>query len=318
MQRHNTLVSLVFGSILNLSPLISLDAYASDCVKPATRFDLGRGGCPESVEKRRQESLAPSVLIEPEYPVRIKYLQMADQVTGKSRSFEMISQNGSSIELLFDKPNRESLLIDSKRIISWKSGIAGQGSDSSAAISTAVAGALFFWPMMLAAPFMVQNYTITAFEIVYVDEYGANTPVNFVTTTPPTPVLALLKFASGLNMGEIRSSEQLRGYYETGLQLSLKRLQTYRNAITVTDSRKPWCSYLDLSGDKAAVQAYQRSLASVKDLHKTLGLENFEESLSLSGDERWDDYLASRPGLKQWAQVHKQQANTMRQCDNRQ
>jgi hypothetical protein len=270
--------------------------------------------CRESVEKQRAEDKKPKPLEPPKYPVKTGFFQMADRDTGTQVPFYFSSQDGSILTLNYEKNIRPSISLKAGEIVSWKSGIVGKGSDSSAAISTAVAGALFFWPMMLAAPFMVKNYTITGFEVLYVDEFGKDQPLTFVTIESPTTALALLKFATGLNSGETRSLDITKKLYETGLDNSLKTLQNQKDKVLVKNSKKPWCSYVDTSKKSDELTAYEQSVAHVKVLYTKLGKDEFNDSSTKTADAQWDQYLASNPGMAAWSKAFPQQANALKSC----
>jgi hypothetical protein len=278
------------------------------------KYDPRDPKCSESVEKQRAEDKKPKPLEPPKYPVKTGFFQMADQDTGTQVPFYFSSQDGSILTLNYEKNIRPSISLNTGEIVSWKSGVAGKGSDSSTAISTAVAGALFFWPMMLAAPFMVKNYTITGFEVLYVDEFGKDQPLTFVTIESPTTALALLKFATGLNSGETRSLDATKKLYETGLENSLKKLQSQKDKVLVKNSKKPWCSYVDTSKKSDDLTAYEQSVSHVKALYTKLGKGEFSDSNTQTADAQWDQYLASNPGMATWSKAFPQQATALKSC----
>jgi hypothetical protein len=287
-------------------------ASADPC--DSAKYDPRHPECRESVEKRRAEDKKPKPLEPPKYPVKTGFFQMADRETGTQVPFYFSSQDGSILTLNYEKNIRSPLSLKSGEIVSWKSAVAGQGSDSSAAISTAVAGALFFWPMMLAAPFMVKNYTITGFEVLYIDEFGKDQPLTFVTIESPATGLALLKFATGLNSGETLSSDVTKKLYEAGLENSLNRLQSQKSKILVKNSKKPWCSYVDTSKKSDDLTAYEQSVSHVKALYTKLGRGEFNDSSSQTANAQWDQYLATNPGMAAWTKAFPQQANALKSC----
>jgi hypothetical protein len=302
----------IFTLLVAIPFQFQISARALPC--DSAQFDPRSPECQESVEKRRAEDKKPKPLGPPIYPVKTGFLQMSDSETGTQIPFYFSSQDGSLLVLNYDKNVRPSLSLRSGEIVSWKSAVAGKGSDSSAAISTAVAGALFFWPMMLAAPFMVQNYTITGFEVMYIDEFGKDQPLTFVTIENPTPAIALLKFSTGLESGEVRGPDITRSLYETGLKNSMARLQGQKEKILVRNTKKPWCSFIDVSKKNDDVKAYEQSVANVKALHLKLGLPAFNDSSNQATDVQWDQYLNANPGMAQWSKAFPQQATTLKKC----
>jgi hypothetical protein len=280
------------------------------------KYDPRDPKCSESVEKQRAEDKKPKPLEPPKYPVNKGHIAflMADPDNGKQVGFWLSSQDGSILTLDYDFNIRPPLSLKTGEIISWKSGLVGQGRDSSGAITTAVVGALLFWPMMLAAPFMVRNYTITGFELLYIDEFGKDQPLTFVTMQSPTPAIALLKFSTGLNSGETRSSDITKKLYETGLENSLKTLQNQKDKVLVKNSKKPWCSYVDTSKKSDELTAYEQSVAHVIALYTKLGKGEFNDSSSKTANVQWDQYLASNPGVAAWSKAFPQQANALKSC----
>lgn len=302
--------ALTLAIALPLQGLISANANTCD----SRKYDPRDPECSESVEKRRAEDSKPKPLVPPTYPLKTSFFQMADRDTGSQIPFYFSSQDGTILVLNYEKDIRPSLSLKSGEVVSWKSAIAGKGTDSSGAVTTAVVGALFFWPMMLAAPFMISNYTITGFEVLYIDEFGKDQPLTFVTIADPTPAIALLKFSTALDSGEIRSSDITKKLYENGLQNSLARLQIQKNKILVKNSKKPWCSYVDATKKSDDLKAYEQSVSHIKGLHTKLGLGDFNDSNNQTTSAQWDQYLKSNTGMATWAKAFPQQATALKNC----
>jgi hypothetical protein len=302
----------LFALLFTIPFQAQISANAIPC--DSGEYDPRYPECRESVEKRRAEDKKPKPLEPPTYPVKTGFFQMADRDTGMQIPFYFSSQDGSTLILNYEKNLRPSLSLNTGELVSWKSAVAGKGSDSSAAISTAVAGALFFWPMMLAAPFMVQNYTITGFEVMYIDEFGKDQSLNFVTIENPTPAIALLKFSTGLESGESRGPDITKKLYQSGLKNSMARLQAQKDKVLIKNSKKPWCSFVDTSKKNDDLKAYEQSVANVKALHLKLGLGEFNDSSNQATADQWDQYLRSNPGMAQWAKAFPQQATALKNC----
>ena len=258
--------------------------------------------------------MKPKPLEPPAYPVKTGLLRMADPNSGSQIPFFLTSNDGTKLLLNFDKDIRPVLSLSSAEIVSWKSGVAGQGTDSSNAISFAVAGALFFWPMLLAAPFMIKNYTITGFEVIYIDEYGKDVPLVFATADNPISTMSLLKFSTGLESGQTRSTDVTNKLYERGLQNLTSKLRSERAKILVANSKKPWCSYIDLTKKTDDVKLYEQSLAQLTALNKKLRLPNIEDNSSKPSSEQWNAYLVRNPGLVAWSKAYPVQAIKLREC----
>ncbi|WP_156797744.1 hypothetical protein [Synechococcus sp. CB0205] len=124
---------------------------------------------PEDAKAKREKE---EILSEPTYPFESADLGTLDSKTGKTIYIRLTSQDGSTIKAIEYGSKREVLSINTKEVVEWKVIQGASGTDSSAAIGAVAGGALFFWPMLLAAPFMVRNYSIMNYQVSYIDEYG--------------------------------------------------------------------------------------------------------------------------------------------------
>lgn len=257
-------------------------------------------------DKKAQE------LQEPSYPFARSGFLSVDPSSGKQLNMSLRSTDGSEIIFDFAK-QKPDLMIKPEQIISWKSANAGSSTDASSAVSVAVAGALFFWPMMLAAPFMIRNYTITGFEVEYIDAYGRDLSMDFATIEVPKPAMELLRFSTGLAAGARRSTEVTRPLYEAGLKRSVLALDRLKMPLTVVNTQKPWCTSLKLSESKESSE-YKDMLSHVNTLRSKLGLPLLNDESTFTTDQQWEAYLDARPGLRQWASAYKQQAEVLKKC----
>ena len=257
--------------------------------------------------KRKAEELQPPV-----YPFSRAGFLTVEPSSGKQIPLTLLSKDGSEITFDFAK-NKESLVLRPAEVISWKSANAGSGTDASSAVSVAVAGALFFWPMMLAAPFMVKNYTITGFQVEYIDRFGKDVSLDFATIESPRPAMELLRFATGLTAGTRRGPETTKPLYEAGLQQSMLELETLKKPLLVVNNKKPWCSTIKLNDNQDSA-AYKGMVEHINALRRKLDLPPVQDMATKTVDQQWEAYLDSKPGLRQWAAAYKQQAETLKQC----
>lgn len=184
-------------------------------------------------EKRKAEELQP-----PSYPFSQGGFLMVVPSSGQQIGLSLQSKDGG--ELTFDfATDKKDISLKPGDIISWKSANAGSGTDASGAVSVAVAGALFFWPMMLAAPFMVKNYTITGFQVEYIDHLGRDVSLDFATIVGPRPTMELLRFSTGLPAGIRREPSAIKPLYEAGLKQSMIELETLKKPLLVANRQKP-------------------------------------------------------------------------------
>lgn len=259
-------------------------------------------------EKRKAEELQPPV-----YPFKRSGFLTVEPKSGQQIGLSLLSDDGSVINVDFANQRPALNLKAGTQIISWKSANAGSGTDASGAVSVAVAGALFFWPMMLAAPFMVKNYTITGFQVEYIDQYGKDVSLDFATIEGPRPTMELLRFSTGLVAGTKRGADVTKPLYEAGLKNSMDALDALKEPLLVKNTKKPWCSTLKLGDNKQSTD-YTAMLTHINALRSKLSLSPYEDMNAKSSDVQWEQYLASRPGLKTWAQTYKQQAEALRAC----
>lgn len=257
--------------------------------------------------KRKAEELQP-----PSYPFTRAGLLTVEPTSGKQISLTLLSKDGSEITFDYGK-NKDSLVLKPADIISWKSANAGSGTDASSAVSAAVAGALFFWPMMLVAPFMVKNYSITGFQVEYIDPYGKDLSLDFATIESPRPTMELLRFSTGLAAGTRRGPETTKPLYEAGLQRSMLELEALKKPLLDVNNSKPWCSTIRLSDNEDSA-SYKSMVEHINGLRRKLDLPPMQDTATRSTDQQWEAYLDSKPGLRQWAAAYKQQAETLKQC----
>jgi hypothetical protein len=283
------------------------------------KYPPGRGLTPEQearcaedpakaqAAKKKADELQP-----PTYPFSRAGFLTVEPTSGKQIGLTLLSKDGSAITFDYGK-NKESLVLKPAEIISWKSANAGSGTDASSAVSVAVAGALFFWPMMLAAPFMVKNYTITGFQVETIDRLGKDVSLDFATIESPRPAMELLRFSTGLTAGTRRGPETTKPLYEAGLKQSLLELETLKKPLLVVNNKKPWCSTIKLS-DNPDSAAYKGMVEHINALRRKLELPPVQDLATRSTDQQWEAYLDSKPGLRQWAATYKQQAEMLKQC----
>ncbi len=268
--------------------------------------------CSEDPAAAKEATKKAEELQPPTYPFSRAGFLTVEPSSGKQIGLTLLSKDGSEITFDYAK-NKDSLALKPTEIISWKSANAGSGTDASSAVSVAVAGALFFWPMMLAAPFMVKNYTITGFQVEYIDPLGKDVSLDFATIESPRPAMELLRFSTGLTAGTKRGPEATKPLYEAGLQKSIRELEVLKKPLLVVNNKKPWCSTIKLS-DNPDSAAYKGMVEHIYALRRKLELPPVQDLATQSTDQQWEAYLDSKPGLRQWVVAYKQQAETLKQC----
>ena len=268
------------------------------------------GADPEGDAKKEK---AAQELKPPKYPFKVAGFYMVDPATAKPLVVSLSSEDGSQIVVGFPDSSNDATLGASD-VLSWNSAPMGSGTDASGAVGAVVGGALFFWPMLLAAPFMVKNYTVTGIKIEYIDKLGYDKSFNLATNESPKATMELLKFSTKLEPGAKRDEDFIKAKRQIGLQNSMAELDRLREPLLVKNGKKPWCTYLSLKDDDSASTAYSLMLTHVKSLRKSLGLEIFVDPSANSSEAQWQEYLNSKPGLKEWSLKYKPQAEAIKKC----
>ena len=248
--------------------------------------------------KRKADELQP-----PTDPFSRSSFLIVEPTSGKQIGLTLLSKDGSAITLDYGK-SKEILVLKPAEIISWKSVNAGSGTDASGAVSVAVAGALFFWPMMLAAPFMVKNTTISGFQVETNDRLGNDVSLDFASIESARPAMELLRFSTGLPAGARRGPDATQPLYEAGLKSSLLELETLKQPLLVVNNIKPWCSTIQLTNNPDSA-TYRGMAEHINALRRKLELPPVPDLASQPTAQQWEAYPVSKPGLRQWAAAYR-------------
>ena len=270
--------------------------------------------CSADPEAEAKQEKAAQELKPPKYPFKVAGYYMVDPATAKPLVVSLSSNDGSQIVVGLPESGND-VTLGASEVLSWNSAPMGSGTDASGAVGAVVGGALFFWPMLLAAPFMIKNYTVTGIKIEYIDKLGYDKSFNLATNESPKATMELLKFSTKLEPGARRDDDFIKTKRLIGLQNSMAELDRLREPLLVKNGKKSWCTYLSLKDDDSASTAYSSMLSHVKSLRKILGLQPFLDPSANSSEVQWQEYLSSKPGLKEWSLKYKLQAEAIKKCD---
>ena len=275
-----------------------------------------RGLTPEqektcSLDELEAQKQKAAELNPPKYPVMIDKFLSIDQATGKQNKFNLSSENGKTIIFNFqDKP----LTLDTSNVTAWNAAVAGTGTDSRDAVTIGVVSALFFWPGLLLVPFASKKYTIMGFQVNYIDNFGRDKALSFATIEAPKPTLELLRYSTGLEAGKGIEEASKKQLYAAGLKQSLQALPSLREKVSIFNTRKPWCTKLELKDNTQEVKDYKEMITNIKLLNQKLSMPEYEDIGSASQEKQWQIYLEKNPGMKAWAAANKSQAELLKKC----
>ncbi len=137
---------------------------------------------------------------------------------------------------------------------------------------------------------MVKNYTITGFQVEYIDPLGKDVSLDFATIESLRPAMELLRFSTGLTGGTRCGPETTRPLYEAGLQKSMLELETLKKLLLVVNNKKPWCSTIKLSDNQDSA-AYKGMVEHIIALRRKLELPPMQDQATKSADQQWEAYL---------------------------
>ena len=316
-------------SVLLLSPN---SAMADDCMsKGLNGIGLERCLQGESKENRSTSKARSETFQAIKYPVKITphwnsyliYNLDSSSEDGASLA-EVSSETGRDLTVSTGTlgPARwskfkeeDSVSIPKKNIIGWT--IVDQVNSDASGAAAILPGALFFPPMLLAAPFMISNKFTSYIGISYLNAFGEAQSVQLVSSSKKgvSLITNLIQDVSGLSEGVRKTDEELVEAYldiERGLYSQVIAL---RDDLVVSSKKKPWCDYIDKKRFPNIYLKYQELQLRLHSVQKKLmkkPIDFFDES---NRDARWQAYLASNENMAIWASLNKVAARKLRKCD---
>ena len=227
---------------------------------------------------------------------------------------EIVIASGSTGPCLWCKfISTSSIAIPSDRIIGWRT--SDSTSQNSAGVAALLPSALFFPPMLLAAPFMVTTTTQHAYQITYLDRLGESATIYLKAQGGnPREISSLFRVASGLASGQARESGEIKLLYKSALEEIGTNIQAIQKAIETTNSVKPWCSVVQAAKYPESYARLKVLEAKAANLKKLIG-EPVEAFTSVSyEDQLWSKYLHANPAIKSWAEANPAAAQKLSVC----
>ena len=328
MKYRRAIPAICLSALTAGFPLITTISYASS--KPYyCKYPPARGLrpnqqqiCDSDQEAKNNEQKPPEEVTYPLEKYKYIFSEVPPQAAGPGQQFpfSIESKDGSILRIVYFENRKPTKQIISNQIVSWTSGATNTGTDSKALTGAAVQGIIglvAFWPSLLLVPWMLSKsqYTITPYQLIYVNEYGVDSSFMFYGSNNQASMNALFKDLTGLDSGIRRSNAEIRQTRLDGLNKSELKLIELKMPITVGDTRKPWCSYLDLSGTSQDVNAYKKQLSLINRVRENLELPPYEETINSASSDGWSNHLEANPGLKAWAEANPTMAEKTKSCN---
>lgn len=266
-----------------------------------------------------------------EYPTRITphhnhYLIFKHDPINKQNTAlaELSSADGNQLTITTGKlgavrwsefETSESITIPESNIIGWS--ISDQTQQDASGVAGAVAGALFFPPMLLAAPFMVRNHLISLITISYLDELGETQSFQLVSSQQNGVKLMtdLIQDVSGLKAGAQKTDKDLAEAY-MGIEKSLtSKVVSLRSSLLVPNKRKPWCEVIEKKKLPNVYSKYQQLYARLRSIQESLGQEPLNLMDENSSEKKWEMYLSENNNMRIWADANPGAADRLKKCN---
>ena len=212
------------------------------------------------------------------------------------------------------KPS-ESFNILSSNIIGWST--SDKNYQDNSGTTGAVAGGLFFPPMLLAAPFLTKSVAVAYAHIAYMDDLGEFK--TFQLTTIPDVfrrVAELIEDVSGLKAGEQRSDREMVAALTSVEKNLVKVISTLRGSLVTENKEKPWCEVIDASRLPNIYEKYQQLSYRLQEVRGKIGKPVSAEFDATTSTEKWLQWLEKNPNMATWANANEDAANKFRKCED--
>lgn len=310
--RKTASIWLLFSIVCTQMQPVQADAQVPSYCGTSGLTEAQETECLQVKNNNSNDQVGNIQLLPSKYPVRIDLLGLNDEYNlNKAVEVNLLANSGDELRIQYRNSDL-FILIPSKRIVRWGIG-EGNQVDASGAIGMA-AGAIFFPPMLLAAPFGIRNVKTNQYQIQFLDQYGSIKSLSLKATMYHRETLSLLRYASGLRPGIPREDAAVKEIEEQTLKDLIKQRDRKAAELVVSNTKKPWCEYLDPKKDDAANTRYRQLSDYVVALSNRLKVAVSPVSVTSSQDEKWKAYLASNPGLKQWSITYPEQVRKLKEC----
>jgi hypothetical protein len=315
-RKKNGVKSVALGIVLILVSTQSQPAFSAN---EAPEY-CGTSGLTEAQEtacaKAKGASNIDQVgniqLAPPKYPAFIQLLGLNDEYNlNKAVEVNLIANTDRQIKIQYRNSDLY-ILIPSERIVRWDT---GQGSkvDASGAIGMA-AGAIFFPPMLLAAPFGIKNIKTNQYQIQYIDPYGNAKTLSLTATLFHKETLSILRYASGLKPGISRDDGAVKAILEKTLTNLIEQRDKKAMELLVINPQKPWCEHLDTKKNEEVGTRYRQLNEYIVTLSTKLKVPYPAPKVESTQDEKWSEYVNNKPDLKKWSSAFPTQAAKLKTC----
>jgi hypothetical protein len=308
-------LSSLFGTlclICTQTPIALAGSKVPDFCGTSGLTEAQETECLKAKSEKKNDQVGNIELIPPKYPVRIDLLGLNDEYNlSKAVEVNLLAASDKEIKIKYRNSDLY-ILIPSERIVRWGIG-EGNKVDASGAIGMA-AGAIFFPPMLLAAPFGIRNVKTNQYQVQYIDPYGEIKSLSLNATMYHKETLSLLRYASGLKPGIPRDETSIRSLEEKTLLDLADQRNKKAMEIIVSNPKKPWCEYIDTTKNEAAYTRYKLLTDYIQKLSVRLRVSAPVVQVESSQESKWENYLQENPGLKQWVKTYPTQASKLREC----
>jgi len=268
--------------------------------------------CASAAEKTGNEKVGDIELIKTKFPFRMDLLGLRNEYN-LSRPVEVniLSDDGTYLHIQY-RNSSPFILIPRERIVRWS-----LGSDSSVDASGAIGatlGSVFFPPMLLAAPLGIRNVKTHQYQIQYIDEEGEPRSAVLTATLWHREILSALRSITGLRPNETRSDEDINSVQTAILKKLAEDRHKLVKSMLSTDTRKPWCQYIDFSKDEDTTKRFNRLGKQIDGISKRLKISPPAISEAASSETKWQEHLDKTRGLRQWAEANADAATKLKKC----
>ncbi len=251
-------------------------------------------------------------LEKPKYPTKVNLLSLMDEYNlNKPVEVNLVAESERMTRIQY-RNSSPYILVPSDRVVRWGIG-EGNKVDASGAIGMA-AGAIFFPPMLLAAPFGIRNVKTNQYQIQYLDQYGTAKTLSLTATTHHKDILSILRYGSGLQPGVARDEKEVKDLLRQTLDSLVEQRDKKATELLTSNIKKPWCQYIDLNKNEAAAERYKQLTEYISSLAKRLNIEAPTPKVEALQDEQWAEYIKSKPELQKWVAAYPAQSATLRTC----
>jgi len=274
-----------------------------------------------------------------QYPFLIDKSAILNLATGEAYPLRLSAmESKSKIKLEYTR-EEESIpltrVIEGKNIISWS---VGDYTEQKFSFANAAAGTIGFAAGAIIGGLIIPNpispllFLMSPFAggiagaasvdpqwrvaIQTLDALGREETVliQFFKESDVKQFATVIEDKTSLSAGVKRSLAEIKELRIKQLKTMIEKRNNLALSLSKTNSRKPWCTTIDLSGklgDPAELLAISTRIDS---LVADLSLESSVEEITLSSEDKWASHLEKNPNLKIWAEANKEAASKLKKC----